>query len=160
MFAPKSVTISNIEPVEVTQWFIDTMKMAYTRVIRINTESSRPALIVDHVLMELNQHVNISFFLENTFNVDSSKGLTGNPDGIITNNDNQLYITSPVVVFASAKKSDLGSGFAQCIAEMEAARRFNEKEGNNIPTSSTDFIGGYSRLTPSGLINPKGVKRK
>ena len=124
----------NVEPVELTQWFIDTMQMAYTRAIRINTESARQALIVDHVLMELNQHVNISFFLENTFNIDSSKGLTGNPDGIISYSDNQLYITSPVVVLVEAKKSDLGSGFAQCIAEMEAARIFNEKEDNNIST--------------------------
>jgi hypothetical protein len=35
-----------------------------------------------------------------------------------------------------AKKSDLGSGLAQCIAEMEAAIIFNEKEGNKIPTIS------------------------
>jgi hypothetical protein len=124
----------NVEPVELTPWFIETMKMAYIKAIRINTENSRQALIVDHVLMELNQHVNMSFFLENSFNVDSSKGLTGNPDGIISSSDNQLYITSPVVVLVEAKKSDLGSGSAQCIAEMEAARIFNEKEGNNIPT--------------------------
>lgn len=28
-----------------------------------------------------------------------------------------------------AKKSDLGSGLAQCIAEMEAARIFNDRKG-------------------------------
>lgn len=122
----------HIEPVQLTQWFVDTMKMAYIKAIRINTESSRQALIVDNVLMELNQHVTISFFLENTFNVDSSKGLTGNPDGIISKSDNQLYITSPVVVLVEAKKSDLGSGLPQCIAEMEAARIFNEHKGNPI----------------------------
>ncbi len=121
-----------IEPVQLTQWFIDTMKMAYTKAIRINTESARQALIVDNVLMELNQHVTMSFFLENTFNVDKSKGLTGNPDGIISKSDNQLYITSPVVVLVEAKKSDLGSGVPQCIAEMEAARIFNEQKGNPI----------------------------
>ena len=123
----------NVEPVELTQWFIETMKMAYTKAIIINTESSRQALIVDHVLMELNQHIKISFFLANTFNIDSSKGLTGSPDGIISNSDNQLYITSPVVVLVEAKKSDLGSGIAQCLAEMEAARIFNDQENNNIP---------------------------
>ncbi len=89
---------------------------------------------MDHVLMELNQHTAISFFLENSFNVDAGKGLTGNPDAIISNSDNQLYITSPVVVLVEAEKSDLGSGIAQCIAEMEGARIFNEKEGNSIPT--------------------------
>ncbi|NOQ35534.1 MAG: hypothetical protein GQ569_06515 [Methylococcaceae bacterium] len=125
---------TNIKAAELSAWFIETMKMAYIKAIRINTETSRQALIVDHVLMELSQQVEgISFFLENAFNVDSSKGLTGNPDGIISKSDNQLYISSPVTVLVEAKKSDLGSGLAQCIAEMEAARIFNEQENNSIP---------------------------
>ena len=122
----------HVEPVKLTQWFVETMKMAYTKAVRINTESSRQALIVDNVLMELNQHITISFFLENTFNVDVDKGLTGNPDGIISKSDNQLYITSPVVVLVEAKKSDLGSGLPQCIAEMEAARIFNVQKGKPV----------------------------
>jgi len=124
----------HIKPVQLTNWFIETMRLAYTKAIRINTESSRQALIVNNVLLELNQHITISFFLENTFNVDIDKGLTGNPDGIICNTDNQLYITSPVVVLVEAKKSDLGSGLPQCIAEMEAAKIFNKHKGNrNFP---------------------------
>ncbi len=123
---------THIAPVELTQWFVETMNMAYPKAIRINTENARQALIVDHVLMELNQHVHISFFLHNTFNVDNAKGLTGNPDGLISQSENQLYITSPVVVLVEAKKSDLASGLAQCIAEMEAARIFNDQEGNPI----------------------------
>jgi hypothetical protein len=38
------------------------MKISCTKAVRINTESSRQALIVDNVLLELNQHVPISFF--------------------------------------------------------------------------------------------------
>jgi len=111
----------HIEPVKLIAWFIETMKMAYTKAVRINTESSRQALIVDNVLMELNQHIIISFFLENTFNVDADKGLTGNPDGIISKSDNQLYITSPVVVLVEAKKSDLGSGLPLCGKQYSAS---------------------------------------
>lgn len=122
----------DIEPVHVSSWFAETMNRAYTKAIRINTESARQALIVDNVLIELQQHITMSFFLENPFNIDSSKGLTGNPDGIISKSDNELYITAPVVVLVEAKKSDLGSGLAQCIAEMEAARIFNEQEGKPI----------------------------
>ena len=122
----------HIAPVQLTPWFIDTMKMAYAKAIQINTESARQALIVDHVLMELAQHLTISFFLENSFNIDSSKGLAGNPDGIISKSGNQLYITAPVVVLVEAKKSDLGSGLPQCIAEMEAVRIFNERKGKII----------------------------
>ena len=82
--------------------------------------------------MELTHHAPISFFLENAFNVDNGKGLAGNPDGIISASDNELYITAPVVVLVEAKKSDLGSGLAQCVAEMEAARLFNERKGQPI----------------------------
>jgi len=120
------------EPVQLTPWFTETMKLAYTKAVRINTESARQALIVDNVLLELSQHSVISFFLENSFNVDQARGLTGNPDGLISKSENQLYITDPVVVLVEAKKSDLGSGLPQCIAEMEGARVFNEKKGNPV----------------------------
>ncbi|MEB3163875.1 MAG: hypothetical protein VKK80_11645 [Prochlorothrix sp.] len=121
-----------VEPVQLTPWFTETMKLAYTKAVRINTESARQALIVDNVLLELSQHSVISFFLENSFNVDQARGLTGNPDGLISKSENQLYITDPVVVLVEAKKSDLGSGLPQCIAGMEAARVFNEKKGNPV----------------------------
>ena len=123
---------TNIAPADVSPWFLETMKMAYPKAIRINTESARQSLIVNHVLMELERHVTISFFLQNSFNVDAEKGLTGNPDGLISKSDNQLYISSPVVVLVEAKKSDLSSGLAQCVAEMEAAKIFNAQEGNPI----------------------------
>jgi len=82
---------------------VKTMDLVYTKAIRINTESARQALIVDNVLIELEQHVAVSFFLESTFNVDSEKGLIGNPDGIISKSTNKLYITSPLVVLVEAK---------------------------------------------------------
>jgi hypothetical protein len=124
---------TQIEPLKLSQLFIEIMKVAFDLAIKIDTEMARQSFIVDNVLIELKRHVDISFFVGKAFNVDSSKSLTGNPDAIISNSNNQLYITSPVVVLVEAKKSDLGSGYAQCIAEMEAARIFNEKKGNNIP---------------------------
>ena len=124
---------THIEPVGVSQLFIDIMKVSFDLAIKIDTEIARQSFIVNNVLIELKKQADISFFVGNAFNVDSSKGLTGNPDGIISNSQNQLYITSPVVALVEAKKSDLGSGYAQCIAEMEAARIFNDRKGNNIP---------------------------
>jgi hypothetical protein len=126
---------SNIEPVEVSQWFIETMKRAYTKAVTIGTEVARQALIVDQVLIELEGHVPISFFLGTTFNVDSSKDLTGAPDALISKSHNQLYIISPVIVgLVEAKKGDLAEALPQCIAEMEAARIFNDRKNNSIPT--------------------------
>ncbi len=31
----------HIEPVQLTDWFVETVKMAYTKAIQINTESAR-----------------------------------------------------------------------------------------------------------------------
>ena len=125
---------SNIEPVEVSQWFIETIERTYTKAVTISTEVARQALIVDQVLIELGEHIPISFFLGTTFNVDNSKGLTGAPDSLISKSNNQLYITSTVIVLVEASICDLGEALPQCIAEMEAARIFNERKNNPIST--------------------------
>jgi hypothetical protein len=36
-------------------------------------------------------------------------------------------VEAPAIVIVEAKKSDIKSGLGQCIAEMVAAQRFNEK---------------------------------
>jgi hypothetical protein len=38
------------------------------------------------------------------------------------------------LTLVEAKNENLRSGFAQCIAEMVAAQRFNQQEGNEIET--------------------------
>jgi hypothetical protein len=124
---------TDIEPVKLSQLFVEMMTIAFDLAIKIDTELARQSFIVNNVLIELKRQVDISFFVGNAFNVESSKNLTGHPDAIISKSNNQLYITSPVVVLVEAKKSDLGSGYAQCIAEMEAARIFNERKGDHIP---------------------------
>jgi len=45
--------------------------------------------------------------LQNSFKVNFEKGLTGNPGDIISYGNNQLYITSLIVVLVKAKKSEL-----------------------------------------------------
>ncbi|MGD1711820.1 hypothetical protein ACP6PK_00210 [Dapis sp. BLCC M172] len=45
-----------------------------------------------------------------------------------------LTIIAPVITIVEAQKENLNLGLGQCIAEMIAARIFNQKEGNNIST--------------------------
>ena len=144
---------THIEPVKLTDWFVETIEMAYPKAIRINTESARQALIVDNVFMELNRHIHISFFLHNTFNVDDSKGLTGNPDGIISQSRNQLYITCPVIVLVEAKKSDLGSGLGQCIAEMEGARTFVVLQGYDYAAANSVCFRSVGERKPNTICS-------
>jgi len=119
----------DINPANLSPWFIETMELAYDLAININTEAARQSLIVDNVLIELKRTLPISLFIKRYFNVDASKGLTGNPDGLVCNHLDDLEIKAPVIVLLEAKNNDINPGFPQCIAEMVAASLFNHKAG-------------------------------
>lgn len=42
-------------------------------------------------------------------------------------------MTAPVVIIVEAKKENINGGLGQCIAEMIAARIFNERQSLDIP---------------------------
>jgi hypothetical protein len=117
----------DIKPIELSSWFIETMDLSYDLAININTEAARQSLIVDNVLIELKKTLPISLFIKKYFNVDASKGLTGNPDGLVSSYLDDLEIKAPVIVLVEAKNNDINPGFPQCIAEMVAAALFNHK---------------------------------
>ncbi len=119
----------NIKPAELSSWFVETMDLSYDLAININTEAARQSLIVDNVLIELKKTLPVSFFIKKYFNVDASKGLTGNPDGLVCSYLDDLEIRAPVIVLVEAKNNDINPGFPQCIAETVAAALFNDKAG-------------------------------
>lgn len=104
--------------------------------LAINTEKARSELIVTPILVELRKHFNyqISFFSGKEFNIDSEKGLNGFCDFLISRSPEQLLIKTPVVALVEAKNDNLQNGLPQCMAEMIAARIFNERNNNNIST--------------------------
>ncbi|MCI5208739.1 MAG: hypothetical protein D3910_08085 [Candidatus Electrothrix sp. ATG2] len=119
----------DIPPIELSSWFLETMELSYDLAINMNTEAARQSLIVDNVLIELKKRVPISLFIKKTFNVDASRGLTGNPDGLVSLAGDELEIKSPVITLVEAKNNDINPGFPQCIAEMVAAALFNQNAG-------------------------------
>ncbi len=68
------------------------------------------------------------------FSVDEAKGLSGFCDFIVSRSPELYVVTAPVVVVVEAKKENLSAGFGQCLAEMVAAREFNQREESTIPT--------------------------
>ncbi|KOR30424.1 hypothetical protein TI05_14010 [Achromatium sp. WMS3] len=115
----------DISPVEPSSWFIETMDLAYDLALNINTEAARQSLIVNNVLIELKKILPISLFINRLFSVDTARGLTGYPDGLIGDAADELEIKAPVMVLLEAKNNDINSGFPQCIATMIAAALFN-----------------------------------
>lgn len=90
----------------------------------------------------------ISLFSGEDFTVDETAGLNGVVDFLFSRSPEVLEIEAPAVVIVEAKKADLRTGFGQCIAEMVAAQRFNQAQGQSIST-----IYGTMALSQAGRYN-------
>lgn len=125
----------NIEPVNPSQLLQETLAENLPLALGIDTEKARSELIVMPVLVELRRLFNrqISLFSGREFNIDSSVGLNGTCDFIISHSSQQLSVKAPIFTAVEAKNDNIRSGIPQCIAEMLAAQKFNEQENNNIP---------------------------
>ncbi|WP_413163784.1 hypothetical protein ACL6C3_30155 [Capilliphycus salinus ALCB114379] len=101
-----------------------------------NSEKARSEMIIAPLLIELRKQLNsqISLFSGIEFNVDEEQGLKGICDFLISRSPELLMMTAPVILIVEAKKENLNAGLGQCVAEMVAARLFNEREENQIKT--------------------------
>ena len=88
-------------------------------------------VVISEVRRQLNYKV--SLFSGSEFTVDRDRGLTGFCDFLLSSSEEQLEITSPVVIIIEAKREDIFGGVGQCIAAMVAAQIFNEQHHNEIP---------------------------
>ena len=98
--------------------------------LALSTEKARSELIISPVLVEVWQMTNqeIGLFSGVDFSVDTANGLAGVCDFILTRSQQQLFVKAPVVMLVEAKNEDMKRGYAQCAAEMIAARQFNMQE--------------------------------
>ena len=104
--------------------------------VATGSEKARSELIISPILLEVRKicQRQISLFSGEDFTVDSSSGLNGVCDFLISNSPELLEIEAPVVIIVEAKRADLKTGLGQCMAEMVAAQRFNEAHNQTIPT--------------------------
>ncbi|NJL60308.1 MAG: hypothetical protein HC887_12415 [Desulfobacteraceae bacterium] len=102
--------------------------------LNINTEKARSEMIIAPVLIEVRRifERKISLFSGTEFNIDDSLGLTGFCDFILSGSPNQIFLKYPIVCITEAKNENIRSGYAQCIAEMIAAKLFNDKNSTDI----------------------------
>jgi hypothetical protein len=104
--------------------------------VAIATEKARSELMIAPLLTEARKMMNrsVSLFSGIEFNVDPQQGLNGFCDFIISLSPEQFSLKAPVMMIVEAKGENIPSGFGQCIAEMIAARLFNQSEANGINT--------------------------
>ncbi|HEX5270684.1 MAG TPA: hypothetical protein VFW33_09370 [Gemmataceae bacterium] len=120
-----------VPALELAAAFSERMRGDVALALAINTEKARSEFIIAPVLSELRRMLGGSFGLFSgvEFDVDSSRGLNGYCDFILTRSPLQSVLTAPVVAITEAKNDNLRTGLGQCIAEMVAAQEFNAKAG-------------------------------
>jgi len=95
------------------------------------SEKSRSEFIVAPVLQAARELTDNRFgiFSGQRLDVDAAKGLVGECDFILAIGPALPPLHAPVMTVVEAKKNDIEMGLGQCIAQMIAARRFNEAAG-------------------------------
>jgi hypothetical protein len=121
-------TITALEPSAHLQ-----QDLAEAKELPMYAEKAKSEAIIFPIIKELkrrNRH--ISIFSGYTFNVDSQNDLTGAPDFMISLKPNIVEPQRPIFCLVESKNKTPEEGFAQCAAEMYAARLFNQQMGDSI----------------------------
>jgi hypothetical protein len=134
---------STVAEVQISPLLKETLQENVPLALASNTEKSRSEMIISPILIELRKQSNhqISLFSGIDFTVDPDKGLNGNCDYIISRSTELLLLKTPIVMLVEAKKENLNAGLGQCIAEMLAARIYNEREQNQSTNHNEPIFG-------------------
>jgi hypothetical protein len=124
--------------------------------LAIHTEKARSELIVMPVLMEIRRRAGVGLFSGIEFNVDDAQGLRGVCDFLLSQTQNSFFIEAPVLSVVEAKNDNIKSGLGQCVAEMVAARLFNERAGKGprviYGLVTTGSIWRFLRLDEGAVV--------
>jgi hypothetical protein len=125
---------ADIPPVAVSDFLTQMLAENLPLAVAVSTEKARSELIIAPVLLEARRQVQrrVSLFSGVEFTVDPSQGLNGTCDYLLSLSPEQLTIEAPVVTVVEAKNDNLKSGLGQCMAEMVAARLFNQRKGREL----------------------------
>ena len=125
---------AEIESHPVSPYLSETLQENVPLAIAINTEKARSELMIAPVLVEVRKILDrrISLFSGIELNVDKEKDLSGFCDFIISDSPEQLFLKAPVITIVEAKNENIMGGLGQCLAEMIAARIFNERESGGV----------------------------
>jgi hypothetical protein len=127
--------IPELEPVTPSELLRETLVDSLPWAVAVGSEKARSEGIITPILLEVRRQLNrqVSVFSGEDFTVDVDAELSGRCDFLVSLSAEQLFIKAPAVIIVEAKKEDTKSGLGQCVAEMVAAQRFNEKAKESIP---------------------------
>lgn len=127
---------SHIPPSPLREEFAATLSAGATVALAVNTEKAKSEFIIAPVLLELRRSLGDRFGLFSgvELDVDSTRGLNGFCDFIITKTARQFILSAPLIAIVEAKNDNLRSGLGQCIAAMYAAQLYNQQSSAPVTT--------------------------
>jgi hypothetical protein len=137
---------SSIPAVEISQLLREILAENVPLAFAMGTEKARSELIISPVLLEARRQSarRVSLFSGADFSVDPQRGLTGACDFLFSLSPEQLAIEAPAIVIVEAKSEDLKPGISQCLAEMVAARVFNDRAEQEVETIYGVVTSGHA----------------
>jgi hypothetical protein len=119
---------------ETSEFLKQLLKEFVPLALAMNTEKARSELIIAPILVEVRKkHLDkASLFSGVELNIDRDSGLNGICDFLLSRSPSQLMLKAPVVIVVEAKKENINGALGQCIAEMWAAKLFNQQHQNDI----------------------------
>ncbi|ETR65197.1 MAG: hypothetical protein OMM_14652, partial [Candidatus Magnetoglobus multicellularis str. Araruama] len=107
--------------IEVPDYKVDEIKELLTDDINFRNEGAIRHQIITPILNVVVRHFKpLKLWIEEPFNVDENKGLTGNPDYLIASRTKTGEMSLPPLCVIEAKKADFDEGWTQALAEMVA----------------------------------------
>lgn len=124
---------SDITPITPTDVLQNTLKRS--NVIALFSEKSRSEGIVLPILLEIHElnESKFSVYSGAILNADDTKGLNGECDFILSSGRQSFEMEFPLFCVIEAEDHDIEKNIPQCIAQMEGARIYNEREGKLLP---------------------------
>jgi hypothetical protein len=120
----------NIKPFQLSQRLLDDIKDAEE--MPLLTEKAKSESLIAPIIRELKRNnPHITIFSGYTFNIENEPDLNGAPDFLISAKPRIVEPQNPIFCIFESKNKAPEEGFAQCAAEMYAARLFNQQ--NNTP---------------------------
>jgi hypothetical protein len=121
---------ADLQPILVPTWLTETLDRGLRMRFALVSEKARSEYIVAPILMAVREQTAeaISIVSGQRLDVDVSRKLTGECDFILARSEAVPVLRAPIMTIVEAKKQDIEAGLGQCIAQMVAAKLFNENE--------------------------------
>jgi hypothetical protein len=103
------------------------------REMPLMSEKAKSESVIAPIIREMkrrNKHITI--YSGYPFNVDNANDLKGAPDFMISSKPKIIELESPIFCLVESKNKTPDEGYAQCAAEMYAARVYNQQSGEPI----------------------------